>query len=367
MVNVADNLVLLGVDQKRLAKKTGLLPKRISEIFSGAPPTARELRIIADYLRLPADALLRVQTSLGQSDLRYRKTPRRKPPLAAEARTQEVAAFLLRNNVLPRPEVDRLRVDAQLDDRRTIERAAEHIRARICKSGERLDPLPDLIDRMDKAGLASCVVLHDLGVEGASTSLAGAGLIIAAARSFAPRMLFTCAHELSHVVLGHTDSGKWLIDENTIEAFDADNAEERLCNTLAAALLQPAQGVVRLLEAARRQFEIPEDALTATEVLLVARYFGTSFFVAATRLEQLDIAPAGTAVSFERAIKTEHKSLETYAEGLGLPPRTRVHIPLFSHTVRNRIAERIEQGQISIGRAADVFGYSVTEISNALA
>src|SRR5262245_11361141 len=100
MVNVANNLVRLGVDQKRLAKKTGLLPKRIAEIFSGAPPTARELRIIADYLRLPADALARGQASLGQSELRYRKSPRKKPPLAAEARVHEVATFLLRSNVL---------------------------------------------------------------------------------------------------------------------------------------------------------------------------------------------------------------------------------------------------------------------------
>lgn len=365
MVSLAASLTSLRVDQKRLAKKTGLSPTRVAEIFAGSSPNARELRLIAEYLRIPADSLVKSETR-PQSDLRFRKTARKNPPLTAEVRIQEIASFLSQNKLVSGSVGQPWRVSANLQDRPSIERAAESIRRVICTDGERLDPLPDLVERIDRAGLASSIVLHDLGIEGASTSLNGKGVIVIAARTFSPRMLFTCAHELAHVVLGHTESGKWLMDEDTIEAFDADHEEERLCNALASALLQPAEGVARFLQAARNQFQVPESALTATEALLVARYFGTSFFAAAMRLEYLEIAPVGTAVSFERAIKADHRSLENYAEQLGLPARIRVDMPAISPVLGKSIGKAIEEGEISVGRVGDILGYSVIEITDAL-
>lgn len=366
MVNVGDNLIQLGVDRKRLAKRTGLSLARVEEIFNGAGVTARELRVIANFLHLPADVLIRSQASIGKSDVRYRKTPR-KAALTAEVRIIEIASFLSRNNLLTRGLNKQWRVSADLNDRPSIEKAAALVRQRLCRSEERLDPLLNLVERADHAGIASCLVLHDLGVEGAALQLSGVGLIAIAARSFAPRMLFSCAHELAHIVLGHTDAGRVLIDDDTIEAFDSDSEEERLCNTLASALLQPAEGVARLLEAARKRFKIPDDSISAAEVLLVAGYFGTSFFAAAMRLEHLGIAPSGTAASFEKAIKSDHKSLANYAREADLPPREAIHIPIISPTLRRAMAHKIGEGDMSLGRASDILGYSITEMNDALA
>ena len=365
MASLAASLASLRVDQRRLAKRTGLSRTRVAEIFAGSSPNGRELRLIAEYLRIPADSLVKSETR-PRSDVRFRKTPRKNPPLATEARTQEIASFLSENNLVSRSAAPSPRFSADLQDRPSIERAADSIRQLICANGEHLDPLPDLAARIDRAGLASSIVLHDLGIEGASTNINGKGLIVIAARTFSPRMLFTCAHELAHVVLGHTESGNWLMDEDTIEAFDADHEEERLCNALASALLQPAEGVARFLQTVRRQFQIPQGALTATEALLVARYYGTSFFASVMRLEYLEIAPAGTAASFEHAIKANHKSPESYAEQMGLPPRVRVDMPAISPVLGKSIAIAVEEGDISVGRVADVLGYSVIEISDAL-
>jgi Zn-dependent peptidase ImmA (M78 family) len=301
-----------------------------------------------------------------RAKLRFRKTPK-KLPYAAEARAQEIAVFLSQNELISLVPHAPRRVRASLQARPSVELAAEQIREAICDDDELLDPLPDLVERIDRAGLASSIVLHDLGIEGASTTINGKGVIVIAGRTFGPRMLFTCAHELAHVMLGHTDSGEWLIDLDALEGFDIDHEEERLCNALASAVLQPAAGVARFLQLVREHIEVPPGAVTATDALLVARYFGTSFLTAAMRLEYLEIAPTGSALAFQRMIKADHKSLEAYAEQLGLPPRTKVRLPLISPVRSKRITSAIEVGDISIGRVGDVFGYSTIEISDALA
>jgi Zn-dependent peptidase ImmA (M78 family) len=363
MVSLASSLASLGADRKHLARRTGISLDRLDAIFSGAVTTATELRLISEALRLPPDALLRAAQISRRADVRYRKTPR-KNSLAAEARIEQVAKFLSRTNLLPVPRA--WGVEADLQSRPSIEHAATQIRAMICSPDEMIGPVTNLSDRIDAAGLASTIVMHDLGVEGASANVDGAPLIVVAARTYAPRMLFTCAHELAHIALGHTTEDGWLIDESTIEAFDSEDEQERISNTLASALLQPAKGVAKFLTLARKRFDIGDEQLSATEILLMSRYFGTSFYAAAMRLEHLGIAPVGTAASFQAAITEDHVSAEAYAERLGLPPRTPIKVPTVSSALKANISTAIENGQVSIGRVGDVLGYSLLEISHAL-
>lgn len=365
MVSLATSLASLGADRKRLARRTRLSLERIDQILAGSEITARELRLISEALRLPLDALLKADQSQRRGDVRFRKTPRKSPPLAAEARIEHLAKFLARSRLMP-PRRKWL-VKASLQSRPSIEAAALEIRALICGRDEMLGPLPDLGQRVDRAGLASTVVMQDLGVEGASTKIEGAGLIVVAARNYAPRMLFTCAHELAHIVLGHAKDDTWLIDESTIEAFDSENEQERLSNTFASALLQPAQGVTRFLEIVRERFPVGSDQISSTEILLMSRYFGTSFYAAAMRLEHLDIAPIGTAASLDRAIQDDHVSAERYADTLQLPPRTVISFPIISPVMKARVSGAVESGEVSLGRVGDVLGYSRIEMANALA
>lgn len=260
-----------------------------------------------------------------------------------------------------------LQVSANLADRVSVEQAATAIRELLCAPGELLDPICDLVSRLDKTGIARTIVMKDLEVEGAASTVDGYNLIIIASRSFKPRMLFTCAHELAHLVLGHIKPDRWIIDEDTIESFDDEKEDERLCNVLASAILLPAQGVAKFLNLVRKQIKVRSDAISDTEILFLSRYFGTSFLAAAMRLEHLELLPTGSGFALEDAIRRDHQSAEAYAEALGLPPRNSIAIPALSLNIRKTFIDALSRGDISLGRAAETLGLSTIEMSNALA
>lgn len=366
MASVASNLARLGIDRERLARRTGLERDRVEAIFAGDKPSSRELILIARYLRLPVDALTRLDHTTSRPELRYRSSHGSTSPPTAEARIIEVGKLLQGKGLVPEFS-ETLRFDASLDRLPSIELAAIAIRQIICDETNFEEPLLDLVDRIDRAGLASTIVLRDIEVEGAATRLSGRGFIVVADRTFVPRMLFSCAHELAHLALGHVGQGEWLLDGDTIEAFRPNDREERLCDTLASALLMPADSVARFLRVLRAQSSGRPDALTDAEILWLARYFGTSFLVAAMRLEQLRLLPRGAAFALQASIQKRYESPETYAAELDLPPREPIKFPTISPELRNGINEALDRGDISLGRLADVFGYSTSEMADALA
>jgi Zn-dependent peptidase ImmA (M78 family) len=367
MANIADGLRQLDVDPERLSKRTGISKERVDAILRGVTPTASELRLIAKYVRLPANALVKLNLDTPQGKIRFRATMGgRKELRITEARIGEIEQFLTRYGLLG----DRTlspRLDARYVDRDSIEDAAISIRALICSDRELLDPICDLPERLDRAGIARVLILKELNVEGAATIHDGRNLIIVAGRTFAPRMLFTCAHELAHIVLGHIQPGDWLLDDEAIESFTDQREDERICNALASAILLPAQGLGLFLKEARATLKLAGDGVSSTEILYLARYFGTSFLTAAMRLEYLSILPPGGGFSIEESIRRDYKSVENFAQTLGLPPRTPIKMSKISETIRNNLAAALSDGVVSIGRAAETFGLSTFELAHALA
>lgn len=366
MANLSDSFNRLAVDLARLSRKTGIAEARTLEIAAGAQPSSTELRLIAAYLRMPADALLRLDQLTGGSDVRFRAARRHKNPYTAEARVREIEMFVRRRKLLPAPS-HALHLTATLEDRTSIEAAALQIRRLLCSDDDLLEPMCDLPARLDASGLASSIVLSDLNVEGATTVTEGRGLIVIAARRFAPRMLFTCAHELAHLVLGHVTANRWIIDEDTIETFNNDREDEQLCDVLASAVLLPAEGVARFLKIIRSELSSRNDAISDTEILFLARYYGTSFIAAAIRLEVLGLLPKGGGFALEAEIKKQYASVEAYSEAQGLPERTPISMPTISPRLRDKIRVALSDGEISIGRTAETLGLSQSEIADALA
>lgn len=370
MANLASSLLRLNVDAKTLSRKTGLPMDRVNDLMSGAEPTVAEILAIASYLRLPPDTLMNFQGTSATTGVKYRKSPKKAPPILANVRALEVANYLSRSGLARKHAIQTLRVHASLMDRRAVEDAASSVRNFLLGKVDDFNPLPNLIDLIDGAGAAGVIVLQNLGVEAAVNLTAGSGLILLSSRTYAPRMLFTCAHEFSHIVLGHTDDGEWVLDQSLgddIDAIGGAREEEALCNALASAVLLPEKGVVRLLQAARRNYGTPTDSVTSTEIIVLARFFCTSFQVAGARLEYLDILPRGTSATLEEAIRKDHKSVELYAEKLGLPPRSPISIPIISTKLRNELRDAVFDGRISLSRLSEVLGYSIAETKNALA
>src|SRR5262245_47630280 len=116
MASLQDSLRNLRVDAARLSRKTGLSLERIESLERGADPTITELRLIAAYLKLPADALFRINQVTGRSDIRYRSPGPHVEPIGAEARIREIGQFFSRRRLVPAPST-MLRLTATLDDR----------------------------------------------------------------------------------------------------------------------------------------------------------------------------------------------------------------------------------------------------------
>lgn len=181
---------------------------------------------------------------------------------------------------------------------------------------------------------------------------------------FIGRMLFTLAHELGHVIAHHSRLDTPILESATsIGNFRKANKSERFVDAFASCLLLPDDGVFQFLTAFRKERNIRLDAPVGDiEVLLLARFFGVSFDVAAHRCEDLKILPKGAAFSLSDHLKKHHGSPEKRANELALPPRNNPHFPALSPYIQNELERQVESGELSIGWAADRFGLSLSEL-----
>ena len=181
---------------------------------------------------------------------------------------------------------------------------------------------------------------------------------------FSGRMLFTLAHELGHI-LAHRDKliNPLMEGAASIGNFRKSIKSERFVDAFASCLLLPDQGVFQFLTVFRQQRGIPLNSPVGDiELLLLARFFGVSFDVAAHRCEDLKILPAGAAFSMSDHLRKNHKSPEKRAEELGLPGRETIEFPVLSSALSQELLRGIERGEISIGWASDHFGVSLSEL-----
>lgn len=364
MTRLSESLARLSVDPTYLSRRSGLTRRRIDELSGGAEATISEVRALSDALKLSISALLDAGSRTEKADLRFRKALTR-TSAPAEARILSIiGAFGRYPDLLPHHRAPPL--SASLQDSRTIELSAQSIRQTLVGNEYRDDPMPRLPELLDNAKFAHVIRLKNLSVNGAAALYNGAALIFVASQ-FPPRSLFTIAHELGHLAFGHLNSSPVLIDTDTVGTFQGENDEERLCDAFAASLLIPAHGLARYLQIIRNRFRFEEDELSTTEILLVSRYFGTSFLAAAFRFEQLNLLPRGGAIAFEREIAENHGSPEQLANEANLPDRTKIAIPVISKSLRLSLRKAIETGRISLGFLADAFGLSSEEMLNALA
>src|SRR5262249_26769155 len=149
---------------------------------------------------------------------------------------------------------------------------------------------------------------------------------------FPPRMLFTLAHELGHL-LAHLAAASDAIyadeapEDESYRGSSPRTKLERYANRFAAALLLPKQGVGVALRTIHDTFSRRSADLTDVDILYVSRIFGTSFQVTANRCEQLTLLPQGGAISLYEELKARHGNPEKRADDLGLPARERFWIP----------------------------------------
>lgn len=365
MTVVADALKGLKISPQQIANRSSLPLDRVKRILAGDAAAISEVRAIAAGLRVPMHLLARTRPpsdAVGAGVL-FRNTKR--DDASYDLTVEKVAAFVeAALEILP----TRDSPPAWMAEWRTEERSyqaadalAKRFRGMVYGDPEN-DPATDLIAVL--GSLEGVIVgrLEHSRYEGVSLS-AGNYCFIFVSPRFAGRMLFTAGHELGHVLAHHQNGHAALFERPTdIGGFGRHSREEAFVDAFASCLLLPDVGIGRSLRAFREHYKIESDSLTDLELLLLARFYGVSFDVAARRCEDLGLLPAGIGHALSKRLSAEYGSAEKRADALGLPARSGMPFPPVSPALADALSRRISLGEVSIGWAADRLGLSIGEI-----
>jgi Zn-dependent peptidase ImmA (M78 family) len=210
-----------------------------------------------------------------------------------------------------------------------------------------------------------CILfVTDLGsdTDGASAFINNVPFIFLAPR-FEPRMLFTLAHELAHIIAHHKEDADYLkIDGRIVELGRNKVKDEAFANAFASELLMPEEGVGYTLKSIREKLHMTNPSLSDIEIIYLSRIYGVSFEVAAKRCEDLNLLPKGGSVSLSEAIKKDFGTAEKRADALGIKERPKIIFPKVSSVLLGEAIDKIQSGEISIGKVSEILSIPMDEI-----
>jgi len=366
MKTIADRISESGIRIEKISKSSGISKDRILEFMAGADPSLYELRKLADALKM------NVSDFVVDSGVRHR------------------ANFLFRQT-LPRNRVQGLRF---IDDysrqigysfevldttqksilpfkhfkvmHHTYEEAdtnAATFRSLFCDN-DLVSPLLSLPSIVIEKLQTLLFVLPEQSVDGASAIIDGQAFIFVSPR-FAPRMLFTLAHEIGHLIAHHESREEFAtldLENQTGRLKRSVKKSEAFADTFAGCLLLPKEGVGIALKKIRELVGAQSDSIGDIELLYLSRIFGVSFQAAAVRCEDLNLLPPGGAISLYEKLTKEHGSPEKRAESINLPPRPKIEFPMVPRRLLLSAINKIRNGEISIGRASNALKLSIADI-----
>lgn len=349
---------------EKLSESSGIALRRLGELAGGAEASMSEVRAVASALRVDPAELLETPRQ-GQVDFLFRETAARSNPTAISKLSNRIAWSL---DLLPdRDEGGPSWIgefDRRTDDFETASRNAEKFR-RLFFEDDHISPflhLPSLAS--NHLGIL-LFLLRIKGIDGASAIFGGVPFIFLA-EQFRPRMLFTLAHEIGHLICHHRgDQAFAVVDLSAERPRKRKNVIESYAHAFASALLMPSRGVAIALEQIRGLGQRGGQPIGDIELLLLSRIFGVSFYAAARRCEDLDLLPRGGAASLDHAIRRSFGSPEKRAEALDLPPRPEIRFPRVPEPLLASTIDRIRAGEVSIGRASEALGFSISDLVDA--
>ncbi|MEP9359084.1 ImmA/IrrE family metallo-endopeptidase [Sphingomonas sp. KR3-1] len=365
MTAVADALRGLKISPKEIANRSRLPLERVEAILSGENAALSEVRAIAAGLRVPLHLLARARPASEATSVRPLFRDTKKGQASYDLTVEKVASFIeAALEILPPRSGLPGWLQAIGAGERTYaeaDRLAKQFRRMVFEDHEE-QPASDLF--LVLGSLEGVIVsrLDYSRYEGVSL-VAGNYCFIFVSPRFAGRMLFTVGHELGHIVAHHQNGDRALFEEpSDIGSFGRHSQEESFVDAFSSCLLLPDVGVGKSLKLFRDHFGIESNNLTDMEILLLARFYGVSFEVAARRCEDLRLLPAGVGHSLATTLSKEFGSPEKRAESLGLPARPEVSFPPISANLAEHLSSKINLGEISIGWAADRLGVTIGEI-----
>jgi Zn-dependent peptidase ImmA (M78 family) len=357
VISILDHLSSRHLTFEDAAKKAGIEPDRFRAVAAGTVDTTLgEMRRIAKVLRVPLSAIV------GGKDVEpikvlFRQTLGQRAEVASssvEVIANQIRGALLLANRLPSDLGWLKRFRDTPDDTAHVEDIAQRFRADFGGLND-ADPFTSLPQVVDELGVL-VLMCQDTTVEGVSAVVEGRCVVLIGPRTFRPRMLFTLAHELGHIIAHHDRREGYAMLDSTVE-FDRPiempvRADEQFADAFASALLLPRPGVLLSLKVIRQQLRA-SGPLGDVEILTLARFYGVGFEVAARRCEQLDLLPPRGARALYQQLEHAHGNPEKRAEELGLPRRQEIQVETSSVLIRAASAA-VREGKLSIGRAAEL-------------
>lgn len=292
MSNLAALLQVGDAELHRIAVRSNLSDERVKLLASGATATMPELRALSEALNVPMRAFSDSSSNSQSVEMMFRSAVSEGGSISNDVRIKLSHRVADPISVLSNFQVSKSSWrGAFIKGRQFAEQNAAAFRRLFCKN-DQLSPLirlPQIVER--ELGLLVLVV-NNSAVDGASGYLNGVPFALVAARTFQPRMLFTLAHELGHILLHHDPSMPGVIIDEDIEAHHSSELE-REANEFASALLMPSQSVGIALKTARGLMDNTDPELGDLEINFISRIFGVSFGAAALRCERLELLPRG--------------------------------------------------------------------------
>jgi Zn-dependent peptidase ImmA (M78 family) len=341
--------------------RNGFASQRAADLFAGEDPTVNELRSIAKTFKIPLRALFSARTAGSSVEFKLRENFKKTHVMDGEIfdwiSRAETLSLLLPENSEKRYSFE---IDFKDKNYGLAEELAEIFRLEILKIAH-TGPLIDL-ERMVRACTnVRSLIIDQPHLEGSVVAHHDHFFIFLSTRPD-PRMRFTFAHELCHYLcdVGSSGDSAWF-DEDVLDPVGSDRRDEVFANAFASALLLPASGVGDAMRTIRDMHRIMDDRISDLEILLLARFYGVSFQVAARRLEDLKILPEGGGQSLYQEINKKYKSPERLAEKLGLPKRALYDWHAVNRYTLLEARPALELGAVSIGRLSETVNVPIAE------
>jgi Zn-dependent peptidase ImmA (M78 family) len=354
------------LDLDRLSQRSGVPADRITAIVAGADPSLGELRKLSGALRVKILDLLPADSSRPAAQWLFRAVANSSADPAALANLSRKIDYSLKlmgsDPHLSLWSNETFKAGTTYAD---ADENAGIFRNLFCND-DQIGPLlflPRIV--VDRLGILLFAV-DAPGLDGASAYFNGVPYIFVSNR-FPPRMLFTLAHELGHILFHHDRAQSFAIYDDDrgeeSESAPVSRAEESYAHAFASCLLMPSRGVGIALQKIRDVHRISADSpLGDIEVLLLSRIFGLSFAAAAKRCEDLRLLPRGGARSLDDWLKKEYGSAEKRADSVGLPPRPKIEFSRIPDRLLASAVEQIRAGKISVGKASAVLGIPISDL-----
>ncbi|SEO14086.1 ImmA/IrrE family metallo-endopeptidase [Mucilaginibacter sp. OK283] len=364
MQTVISNILKFKVSVEDLSKRSGISLNRITDILRGNDdPLISEVRAIAKALKVRPEFLLSDNETYQTVNALFRSNITDKNDAIFDKISYLLSnALSILGNDKPKNILNEVfpKVDNTYEGIINISTVFRQV---YCNS-DFISPLLNLPEII--ANELNCVLMiSEIGnsIDGVSAILNDVPFIIIAPR-FKPRMLFTLAHELGHLIAHHTDSDNYATADSSFKMKKRRSGEEVFAHHFASEILLPQEGVAYTLKRIRELLAISGDHFGEIELLYLSRIYGVSFEVAALRCENLGIIPRGSAASLYESLVKEFKGPEKRAEQLGIQERQEIYFPSVSSNLMQPIVNKINTGELSLGKAAELLSIPTSDIIN---